>query len=185
MDVGTPAALVELMTKAKAGDKEAFSALYHHSFVPVYRYLFKRVHEPSVAEDLAQSVFVKVYTSTTAFTAKASSPLAYLFTVAKHALIDYWKKQNRTTTLALESDEMMEKIAIDSRVETNNRLAVFSALNTLPSEQKQVLELKFWQGLGTHEIAVKLNKTEMAIRQIQCRALRALRAQLSDQKSTL
>lgn len=170
--------LIDLMTRAKAGDKAAFEVVYKHCFTPIFRYLLKRVHETSTAEDLTQTVFIKVYTSTTLFTNQTITPLAYLFTIARNTLTDHWRKNMKTPLVALDTElartdqtnNIMEQLTRESEIQT--------CLETLATEARQVLELKFLSGLTTGEVAQKLGKNVAAIRQIQCRALRQIRERI-------
>lgn len=178
-DFPTTDALIQLMIKAKAGDKNAFEALYTHCFLPVYRYIIRRVHHKTDAEDLAQAVFLNVYSSATPFQNNNTTPLAYLFTIARHKIIDFWKKTNQAITVPLGGDESEEKIVEETAEAVEKQVIIKAALKILPDEQRLVLENKFFAGLTTTEIAHQLQKSEMAVRQIQCRALRTLRAELA------
>ena len=85
----------ELMRLAKDGDSEAFGLLYSKYFVPVFRYIYLRLKNKEEAEDLAQTVFLRVYKSLTRFRDQGKEPLAYFFTIARNAIIDYWRKKKR------------------------------------------------------------------------------------------
>lgn len=175
-DAPPNAELIPLMQRAKQGDKQAFEQLYHYYFIPVFRYIRRRVPQTQDAEDLAQAVFLKVYTSRTAFTDQNISPLAYFFTVARSLVADHWKKNNKGEVSADEIEIPDNETSMEQKVA--QQISVEQALDTLSKEQQQVLKLKFFEGCDTREIALKLQKTEMNIRQIQCRALRQLRARL-------
>jgi RNA polymerase sigma-70 factor (ECF subfamily) len=84
----------ELLRRAKEGDEGAFGALYEIYYTPVYRYLFLRSRSKADAEDIAQTVFVKVYASLERFEIH-EEPLCYFFSVARNALIDFHRKKTR------------------------------------------------------------------------------------------
>jgi RNA polymerase sigma-70 factor (ECF subfamily) len=174
---GNAQALIERMTRAKAGDKAAFADVYTSLFVPVYRYILRRVGNRSDAEDLTQTVFVRLYTSASPFTAEGKSPLHYLFTMARNLLADYWKKQSSTPVVELDA-EITDVGNSQNRQKVEDELTIAAALEKLEGDERTVVQEKFLNGLSTAEIAERVGKSEMAVRQIQCRALRALRALL-------
>lgn len=175
MDTPTVAELIQLTMRAKNGDKQAFEQVYSHFFKPVYHYLLRRLKNPKDAEDLAQQVFLRLYTSATPFDNQAITPLAYLFTIAHNLANTFFTKQH--ATLELEDNDIPDSKKFTEIIELEQTLD--QALNILSSEQREIIENKFKHGLTTHEIAVELGKTEVAIRQIQCRALRHLRDYLA------
>ncbi|MBI2444557.1 MAG: sigma-70 family RNA polymerase sigma factor [Candidatus Magasanikbacteria bacterium] len=168
--------LIALMIRAKQGDQAAWAEVYQRFFLPVYRYTRRRVLDRPAAEDITQTVFLKVYTSTTKFSDQAVSPLAYFFTVARSAIADYWQKNQHREVPVEESAAELSMETITQKVE--EQLIVEQALRELADEPRRVLTLKFFDGYRTEEIARTLHKTPEAIRQIQCRALRQLRHQL-------
>ncbi len=163
--------LLVLLQKAKQGDTLAFEKVYTHLFLPVYRYILKRVQNKTIAEDLTQTVFLKVYTSKTPFENKNTSPLAYFFTIAKNTLFDYWK--NHKNCFLPEDDTLADPQSFGQTFEQHSDIV--QALEKLDPNQRQILKMKFFEGYTTDEIAQHLNTTTNNIRQIQCRALKKLR----------
>ncbi len=176
-----PKTLIQL---AKNGDAEAFGCLYELYFVPVFRYIYLRVKGREEAEDLAQNVFLKVYQSISSFQEQGKSPLAYFFTVARNAVIDHWKKKKSASVDPQAISEMpdpaenpQELTEKDITIKT-----IHQAIQQLTDDQREVIIMKFINELPNSEIAGLLGKTEDAVRQLQCRALRTLRQQLKDSK---
>ncbi len=176
-EIRSSAECADLLKRAKAGDKEAYGAVYRQWYLPVFRYLARRIKSSQTAEDITQSVFLKVYAAKTSFTDQNISPLAYFFTVARHCLADHWAKEGRVTKVALgEAEELADQTNLAETLAAKDTIE--KALTVLSAEQREVIELKFFKGLETDDIARRLNKTAAAIRQIQCRALKALRENL-------
>lgn len=166
-----------------------FSALYHRWYTPMYRFLAARASSKEIAEDLVQSVFVKAWkalypqgkSEATKEVVTQTIPAAYFYTLARNTLIDHWRKR-KTDRL----DEEVEMSLPDTRPLISEVLSkeqevkpALDAIAALPSEQREVLMLRFFDELETAEIAEIMGKSEMAIRQIQCRALKALRKELT------
>lgn len=174
-----------LMRLAKAGDAEAFGRLYELYFTPVFRYIYFRIKNKEEANDLVQTVFLKVFRSILNFSEQNKSPLAYFFTVARNTVIDHWRTKKEVLLDDSESvfGQIPDKTNIPSELiekkETNQ--AVHRAIKQLTDDQQEVIALKFINGMPNKEIAALLGKTEEAVRQLQCRAIKALRQILKNQ----
>lgn len=175
-----------LMQEAKNGDADAFGCLYEIYFKPVFRYIYFRVKDRETANDLTQTVFLKVFKTIEAYQNKNKSPLAYFFTVARNTIIDYWKKKKEVSPAEPEKffteipDTADSPQTLAEKADTIEM--VQQAIRSLTSDQQEVIVLKFINDLPNEEIAKILGKNEEAIRQLQCRALKALRAYLKESK---
>lgn len=177
---------VALMRQAKGGDREAFGELYKMYFTPVYRFIYFKVGTKEVAEDITQTVFLRIYEARDRFEERTrSSLLAYFFAIARNAVIDHWRKKK---------DALLEETFLDPSLvkdnaaspleETEQRLTaqrMQGVLCKLTSDQQEVIALKFMQEFSNQEIAVFLGKSKEAVRQLQCRALKALRTSLYEE----
>ena len=169
-----------LMEQAGKGNSEAFGELYELYFTPVYRYIYYKTSDKEVCNDLVQDVFIKVYGSLDRYTEQKSSPLPYFLTIARNTVIDYWRKKR---DVVLEDSGAIfaniEDVSIASpetiSLQEHDRGVIQGALSTLHDDHKEVITLKFINQLSTKEIASILDKSEAAIRQILCRALKFLR----------
>jgi RNA polymerase sigma-70 factor (ECF subfamily) len=175
----------ELMRLAKAGDSEAYGQLYELYYTPVFRYVYIRVRDKEEANDLAQTVFLKIFSALPNFKEQNKSSLAYFFTVARNTVIDHWRTKKETKVD--DFDAIVERTADDSDSphisyeRSENQELIQRALQELTDIQREVITLKFMSDLPNKEIAELLGKTEEAVRQIQCRALRSLKNILNNQ----
>jgi len=168
-----------LILAAKNGNSKAFSELYELYFVPVYRYIYFRVKHKEEAEDLVQAVFVKAYHAVAGYKDMGKSPLAYFYTIARNAVVDYWRKQKRVINLEDVEAEVRISPGINPASLAEERVElkrVLKALKKLTPEQEEVVTLKFINDLSNKQISELLGKSEDAVRQIQHRALERLRA---------
>lgn len=167
------------MREAIAGDAVSFTQLYESYMTPVYRYLLVRAKNKALAEDLTQTVFLKAFEHRSALSGEGSKPLAYLYTVARHALIDYWKKKKEVHQS--DASETFEKTPDEKRTpdalaeHTDLAQELVDGLATLTEEQREVVSLKYLHDYSVSEIAERVGKSEEAVRQLQCRGLKALR----------
>jgi len=168
-----------LILRAKAGDSGAFGKLYEVYFTPVFRYISYRVRTREEAEDLVQIVFLKTYQALSRFAVTDVPPLAYLFRVARNAIIDAARKKRE---VALREPEE-ELAAIPDLADDPHEAALKNeaadvirrAVRELTEEQQDVVTMRHAGGLSYMEIAAALGKTEEAVRQLHHRAIRALR----------
>jgi RNA polymerase sigma-70 factor (ECF subfamily) len=170
--------LKDIVEKAKAGDSEAFSYLYKTYVTPLYRYIYFRVGGKAEAEDLTQDVFVKAYTSFGSYTYIGTSPLAYFYTIARNAVIDYRRKKKFLITdeedallEVADTSDSPEEEAIKSEFAQEIRLHIAE----LSEDQQDVITLRFIESLSTKEVSEILGKSEESVRQLQSRSLRALK----------
>lgn len=178
--------LKQLILQAQAGDPAAFDKLYEHCLTPVYRYIFLRLQNKEQAQDLAQSVFLKVYSSLDKFHDTGKPLLAYLFTVSRNMLIDHLRK--RRVKIDENSEDSLLRLP-DLKADPTQNLdqqqiaaALRLAIGQLTEDQRDVITLKFIEDLDNAEIADILHKREDAVRQLQSRGLHALRKILNRQK---
>lgn len=175
---------IQILTKAQAGDTEAFTVIYNNYFTPVYRYIYMQVREKSLTEDLTQDTFKKALVKINSF--KGDKILAWLFTIARHNIIDYYRKnKNKSCFSELNPGQLKvkEKQASTYKVEEEvdkeiSWQKVRDRLTQLTVLQREILTLKYMDELTNKEIATITGKSIEAIRQLQSRAIRRLRALL-------
>jgi RNA polymerase sigma-70 factor, ECF subfamily len=183
MLVSPSASDVELLERAIHGDAEAFGALYRQHLERVYRYVLYRVSDPLEAEDLTETVFLKVWEALADYRATGLPWTAWLFRIAGNTVIDYYRTRRQHAELdeTLPTRDRAPDEAILAGDEVD-QLRV--AIQQLAPEHQDVLLLRFVEGLSHADVARMTGKTEGAVRVIQHRALAALGALLEpDTKS--
>ena len=149
----------------------AFRRHYGH----VYRYLNRRLSDPARAEELAQDVFAAAAKDLPDETEGGPPALAWLYTVARRRFADEARRRGRERLLLglLKSGRPAEygpALTSDLR----------EALERLPTRQRQVVVLKLLRGLSFVQIATELGVSEAAAKMRFVRALRELRADLTE-----
>ncbi|MFH0928332.1 MAG: RNA polymerase sigma factor [bacterium] len=184
-DIGKTAG--DLLKSAKNGDREAFGLVYKSFYTPIYRFIYFRVGDEEVAKDLTQTVFIKIFQKIEGYYSSESKPIAYFYRVARNTLIDHWRKNKALSLDALtEENENAEEISSkrelpDALTETALSLEKLRrAIPLLAADQQEVVICKFINQLSNEETALAMGKSEAAVRQLQCRALKALRRVLQE-----
>lgn len=166
----------ELISLSQQGDGEAFAHLYDLYVDRIYRYVFFRVSDERVTEDITAHVFMKMWEQLPRYQVGQVPLGGWLYRVAHNAVIDYYR--TRKTALSLEevnARDVRHDDAIDEHLDLQIKLEELrKALQTLTAAQREVLILRFIKGLGVQEIALELGKAPGAIRALQMRGLREL-----------
>jgi RNA polymerase sigma-70 factor (ECF subfamily) len=171
------AEIAGLVERAAGGDLEAFGEIYSIYVDRIYRYVFYQVKDKMTAEDITEEVFVKAWKAIGSCKRKSRTFLPWLYRIAHNHLIDNLRRRRecRSTemeTLSQAGDPVLE---VESKGEKQELLA---AISHLPHNQKQVILLKFIEGLGNPEIGRIMDKSQGAVRVLQMRALATLRQRL-------
>ena len=164
-----------LIQRAKQGDKPAIGELYHRHVDVVYRYIWARVRDAMVAEDLTAQVFLKALEGLPTYEPCEKPFAAWLYRIAYARVVDYWRQQERRIEVPLEgallADEGRPEDSIDA--ESDWRMAI-DLLAQLTDDQQDVMILRFIGEMNLAEIAETLGKTLGATKAVQHRALASL-----------
>jgi len=166
-----------LVERASGGDFEAFGELYSIYLDKIYRYVFYQVRDKMIAEDITEEVFLKAWKAIGSCKGKEQTFSAWLYRIAHNHVIDNLRSQRKH--LSTEMEALAEVSGPELRVEEKlERQETLAAISHLPQNQKQVIILKFIEGMDNREIGHVMGKSQGAIRVMQMRALAALRQRL-------
>jgi RNA polymerase sigma-70 factor (ECF subfamily) len=172
---------MESASPASSTDNSPTAALYRQHGPLIFAWLLKQARSWEDAEDLLLEVFLAAFEHDRLLAVPEEKRLAWLLSVAQHKVIDYYRLSGRHQQVpldavagALEEDEAQTPEAVALRHERHAKLRV--ALQALPPTQREVVQLRFGEGLRCTEIATVLGKREGAVRILLWRALTFLRA---------
>jgi RNA polymerase sigma-70 factor, ECF subfamily len=169
--------LIALVELARQGDADAFGLLYDHYQSSVYRFLFYRTRNGTLAEDLTSETFFRALRSMNNFRWQGKDFGAWLMTIARNLATDHFKAGRTRLELAKEDmglhDDATEGPEHAVLASLTNEL-LLKALTELPSEQKDCLIMRFLQGMSIAETAAVLGRSEGAVKQLQLRGVRNL-----------
>jgi RNA polymerase sigma-70 factor (ECF subfamily) len=163
-----------LVERAANGDADAFGELYNIYLDRIYRYVFYQVKDKTTAEDVTEDVFLKSWRAIGSRKGKEHSFLPWLFRIAHNHIIDMYRKGQKEVPLETEgiAENGDYRVALEKKMEQQQLL---DAISCLPPNQRQVIILKFIEGLDNREIGRVMNRNQGAIRVLQMRALVSLR----------
>jgi RNA polymerase sigma-70 factor (ECF subfamily) len=167
-----------LLERASRADPEALGALYDRYVDRIYNYIYHRVGQVDLAEDLTAQVFARMLEAIREGRAWRTSFSGWIYRIAHNLVIDYYRRRGRAAFVELEeatpivADEADPVRRAEARLESEHLRA---ALTKLTEEQAEVIALRFLDELSIAEVAFMMNKTEGAIKALQYRAVLALR----------
>jgi RNA polymerase sigma-70 factor, ECF subfamily len=177
------ARLIEL---ACHGKFDAFAALYTRYLDAIYRYVYYRTGDSQDAEDLTEQVFIQAWEGLPNYRRVGSAFAGWLYRIAHNLVVDHYRQQKsgaRTVEL-IESDAMgaTPETTLDAVIQAEETERLAAAIASLPADYQQIITLRFIEGLGHAEVAQILEKSEVACRGLQHRALAALNRLLTAQQ---
>jgi RNA polymerase sigma-70 factor (ECF subfamily) len=166
--------VLDAVLRAKDGDRDALRFLYLRYADNVYGYVCSIVRDEHEAEDVTQMIFAKLLTALERYEPRSVPFSAWILRVAHNASIDHVRARRMVPCEEVRSPET------EAENVGRERLAdLREALESLPTEQREVIVLRFIAGLSPREIAERLGRSEDAIHGLQHRARRTLRRELS------
>jgi RNA polymerase sigma-70 factor (ECF subfamily) len=148
-----------VLRKAQRGDERAFSLIVRAYEVPVFNYVLRLVGDRSLAEDLTQEVFLRVYQGLPSFSLR-SRFTTWLFQVTKNRVLDELRAFERRPRAVVAIEDIPPLEAIDAPLEQVEEMdAVWRAIHELNVDLKMALLLRDVVGLSYNEIADSLEIT--------------------------
>mgnify|MGYP006290016105 CR=1 FL=1 len=177
----------ELARAATAGSETAFRALVERYATPAVNFAHAMVRDRAVAEDLAQEAFLRVFVRLRTFDASRSFR-AWFFQVVRHVVIDHLRKRRLP---AASLDQLADEHGLDApstapspeeaTVQTHLSRDIQTALLELRPEYRQVVVLRYQEGLTQLEVAEAMELPEGTIKTYLHRARRELADRLRSQ----
>ncbi|MFC4557420.1 RNA polymerase sigma factor SigX [Virgibacillus kekensis] len=170
--------------------KAVFEKIYDEYHQDLYQFIFYMVKDKETCEDLVQEVYIKVINSYDSFKGD-SSKKTWLFSIARHVTIDYFRRKKRKRKriseffdwgekghLLQDQKPLPEEIAIQNEAVQN----VYRYLDKCTDDQKSVLILRYIHSFSIQETADILNFTPSKVKTTQHRGLKVLRNYLNEEQ---
>jgi RNA polymerase sigma factor (sigma-70 family) len=168
----------ELMFKVKAGDLDKMGVLFERHHRALYGFFFYMTKKKDQSEDLVQTVFMRMLKSRDTFTGSGRFE-SWMYHIARNILKDQYRKEKRKNDFCDLSDieDSMDKGALaDLRLEKKEELkTLFTAMDKMSEEDKELLVLCRFQELKYSEIAKLLAISEGAVKVRVFRAMNELK----------
>jgi RNA polymerase sigma-70 factor, ECF subfamily len=161
-------------------DRAAFAVLYRRYLDRVYGYAFYLLGDHHDAEDVTERTFLAALAAVDRFRDEGASVRAWLFRIAHNEIGNALRTRRRRRADSLDRvpEPAEARDPADALTASEDARRVRSALAQLAGDRRQVLVLRFVDGLSAREIGAVLGRSEGAVRVLQHRALRDLAARL-------
>ena len=172
----------ELIARAAQGDREAFGVLYERYVFRVFRHVYYLTNDPHTAEDLTAQTFLNALEAIPRYEVRGVPFLAWLLRIAYNLTLNHRKVRKNGTAplpegLEVEGTIYSPEASCEAKADGER---VWEGVRRLRGDQRQVIVMRFIDGLSYPDIARVLGKSIGAVRVIQYRALCALRRRLED-----
>jgi len=176
-----------ILFRLQQGEEAAFDAIYWEYGAWVYNFIISLLYDKSLAEDLTQNVFLKIWERRETIDPEKSFE-SYLFTIARHLV--YKETEHQLQNEAAmdmirdkipQSDEMTEEM-IDAE---SLRQYITSLIEQLPPARREIYQLSRVKQLSNKEIATRLSISEKTVETQLYRSLRFLKSKLSEDSGLL
>ena len=169
--------LDRLVRRAVAGDHRAFASVYDEYIGRVYAYVRQRLGDPAEAEDVTAIVFLKAFEVLAHYDHRGAPFGAWLFRIARNTMIDRHRRAGREVRAVPIKEAGNAPAPADVEGEVLARLdaaQIRRAMEALTDEQSEVLELRFFAGLTAAETAEVTERSTVAVKALQHRAIQSL-----------
>ncbi len=163
-----------LARAAARGDASSFGLLYDAYIGDIYRFVYYKTHHRPTAEDVTADIFTKAFASIGSYAETAGTFRTWLYAIARRTIIDHYRTSHPTAQI-----EDAWDIPEDSSQERDTDMQLFlekvqTQLAALPSDQRDIILLRVWEGLSYQEIAERLGKSEGSCKMAFHRGITAL-----------
>ncbi len=169
----------ELIMRAKK-EPEAFGRLYDRYFSQVYRFVFSRLRDRSLAEDVTAEVFLKALRGIGRYVDTGRPLSCWLYRIALNTIRDHSRHGPAEADLgqAVEPASALPAVP-DEVIRRDQSRQVWEAVGHLPHRQRDAIVLRFGEDLRTNHVAWIMGKSSPAIKLLVYRGVRRLRRELT------
>jgi RNA polymerase sigma-70 factor, ECF subfamily len=169
-----------LIERAKY-DPDAFGDLYERYVDRIYNYIYYRVGNADEAEDLTARVFYRVLKALPRYMDRGAPFASWLYRIAHNLVANYHRDQARRPSVPIDDFPLTSR-----RREAPDRVAerrdaersLWQVIGELSEDRRELLVLKFGEGLSNAQIGKILGRTEGAVKSLYHRTLLALREEM-------
>jgi len=174
--------VLKLVTQAQSGDIEAMGQLFDKHYRAMFHYFYARVGQRQQAEDLAGELFTRMVHHLPSFQPTGVPFRAWLFRIAYNLTMDHFRVGNGKELTSLEQASTVvqpEQSPVRQVEQQMTRDTLRATLETLVPDQRQVIILRFLVGLSLQETADVMERSLPAVKAMQHRGLKTMRATLA------
>lgn len=146
----------ELVQRVAKGDERAFLTLYDRYAPRVYALTLRVLGDSMLAEEVSQDTFLKLWSRAGQFDPQKGSLAPWLLTIAHRTALDRLRLENRRppASNSEEPDQVWATLPDGTTLNGETRWrSLYFAVQSLPEEQRHVIDLAYYKGMSQSEIA--------------------------------
>lgn len=176
--VGSSQELAAVLEQVGEGDRAAFEVLYRATSRKLYGIIVGILPSRSLADEILQEVYVKVWQRASDFDGRKSSPITWLAVIARNRALDELRRHARVKS---DDIDVADGIAadtpdpLDSRERSDAYRAVIRCLNQLDPVRRDIILLAYYRGLSREALAQRFGHPTATIKTWLHRSLTQLK----------
>jgi RNA polymerase sigma-70 factor, ECF subfamily len=167
-----------LIQRVAKGDQQAFLVLYDRYAARIHALTLHILGDPMLAEEVTQDTFIKFWGRARMYVSERGSFVVWLMTIARRTALDRVRMEGRRPMLSdsRDPDTVWPLLPDNSHDPDEARWrSLYFAVSSLPVEQRQVIDLAYYQGMSQSEIAAELGWPLGTVKTRMRAAMEALR----------
>ena len=169
-----------IIKRLSDGDQSAFRIVFEHYYPRVSEFVRRIVKSESLAEDITQDIFVKIWERREIFGVEVSSFSKYIYVMSRNAAINALRRTGRITPLSSESFGQSDSTSIeDSYYAQEKELIIRLAVCQMPEQRRRIFEMSRYMGMDNQTITTTLNLSKKTVENHLTLALKTLRSILA------
>lgn len=184
MDIKEEEKLVRAAKKVKSGENRPFGKLYKEHAPKVKGYFLSRLKDLTIAEDLTSQTFAKALPGLDSFQWQGVPFSAWLFKIARNVFYDHLRSQRGKHRVGLEETKLLKEdlpTQLEELEGEEEEEWLIQALFKLPKKEKEIIYLKFYEGLTNRAIAKMTGLSETNVGTILYRTFKKLRREATQE----
>jgi RNA polymerase sigma-70 factor (ECF subfamily) len=172
---------LRLLARTAGGDRDAFRQLYGRYSRPLFSLAVRMVGNVGEAEELLQDAFVKMWRGAPAYDSRKSRPFTWAVTIVRRRCIDHLRRRTPTLSTCLVDEEAVAAVDASpprAAMAAEESAAIRAALDAMPRNQREALDLAIFSQLSHSEIAERLGEPMGSVKSWIRRGLLDLRTTL-------
>lgn len=168
--------LPALLDATSRGDHKAFQSLYQATAPKLFGVVLRITRNRSLAEEVLQETYVKVWQKAERFSPEAGQPLAWLTTIARNRAIDRIRAEHAERFKESGEDDPLGRIPAAGAADPAMTQSLRSCLSGLDEEARTCVVLAYCSGFSREELAERFNRPVGTIKTLLHRSIKLLRA---------
>jgi len=178
MELNQEEKLIREAQKVKGGQNIPFGQLYKNYYPKIKTYFTSRLGTEPIAEDLTSQTFEKALAGLSSFKWQGVPFSSWLLTIARNTFFDHLRSPKGKKQVEIESAQPVaakSPTQMEELVEEEEHDWLGRELGKLPQRERDIIYLKFYEGLTNRQIAKFLNLSETNVGTILYRTLSKIR----------